>query len=207
MLWAGRPDSGVLFGRGDLLLVPFTVLWGGFAVFWNVMAWRGHAPVFFRLWGIPFLLAGLYVIVGRFFVKTEPEATAGVRADQYSRRDLRQSWRSAGCAAGSRSDRAEPIPGRSPYDGDIRDLIERLGRRVRGRTPPGQLGPGCVRLQLCHSGLRRRRRCGGLASRTRPHRPWLINHPRSGPNDHAQRALVRSLIVTGRRSACGTINR
>jgi len=69
MLWAGRPDSGVLFGRGDLLLVPFTVLWGGFAVFWNVMAWRGHAPVFFRLWGIPFLLAGLYVIVGRFFVK------------------------------------------------------------------------------------------------------------------------------------------
>jgi len=69
MLWAGRPDAGVLFGRGDRLLVPFTVLWGGFAVFWNVMAWRGHAPVFFRWWGIPFLLAGLYVIVGRFFVK------------------------------------------------------------------------------------------------------------------------------------------
>ncbi len=67
---ASRPmAAGVLFGRGDLLLVPFTVLWGGFAVFWNVMAWRGHAPVFFRFWGIPFLLVGLYIIVGRFFVK------------------------------------------------------------------------------------------------------------------------------------------
>ncbi len=66
VLWAGRPDAGVLFGRGDLLLVPLTVLWGGFAVFWNVMVWRGHAPVFFRLWGIPFLLVGLYVTLGDF---------------------------------------------------------------------------------------------------------------------------------------------
>jgi len=69
LLWSGRPDPRVLFGRGDLLLVPFTVLWGSFAVFWNVMVWRTHAPIFLRLWGIPFLLVGLYVIIGRFFIK------------------------------------------------------------------------------------------------------------------------------------------
>ena len=69
LLWSGRPDSTVMFGRGDLLLVPFTLFWGAFAVFWNVGVWRSHAPIFFRLWGIPFLLVGLYVIVGRFFVK------------------------------------------------------------------------------------------------------------------------------------------
>jgi hypothetical protein len=69
LLWSGRPDPNVLFARTDLLLVPFTLLWGGIAIFWNVMAWRGHAPVFFRLWGIPFLLVGVYLIAGRFLVK------------------------------------------------------------------------------------------------------------------------------------------
>lgn len=69
LLWSGRPDPNVLFARNDLYLVPFTLLWGGFAIFWNVMVWRGHAPVFFRFWGIPFLLIGIYLIAGRFFVK------------------------------------------------------------------------------------------------------------------------------------------
>jgi hypothetical protein len=68
-LWTGRPDARVWLGQADLLLVPMTVVWAGFAVFWNVMAWRGRAPVPFRLFGIPFLLIGAYLVVGRFFVK------------------------------------------------------------------------------------------------------------------------------------------
>ncbi|MDQ2739354.1 MAG: hypothetical protein M3Y35_12250 [Actinomycetota bacterium] len=69
VLWAGRPDLAVWFGRADLYLVPFTLVWAGFTVFWNVMAWEGHAPVFFRIWGVPFLVVGIYVVVGRFYVK------------------------------------------------------------------------------------------------------------------------------------------
>lgn len=69
VLWIGRPDPRKLFAPGDVVLVPFSVAWCGFAVFWEVTAVLTGAPVFFRLWGILFVVAGLYFVVGRFVVK------------------------------------------------------------------------------------------------------------------------------------------
>lgn len=78
LLWQGRPAQGIRFSAGDLFMIPFSLLWGGFAFFWEFsvltdMGFDFSQPItfqplnFFALWGIPFCLVGLYMIVGRFF--------------------------------------------------------------------------------------------------------------------------------------------
>jgi hypothetical protein len=67
LLWMSQPIRGLRFTASDVLLVPFSLIWGGFALFWEAGVVRMHAPVFFRLWGMPFVLVGVYLIVGRFF--------------------------------------------------------------------------------------------------------------------------------------------
>lgn len=68
LLWSGPPRRGLLLRSADLYIIPFSLLWCGFAIFWNAGVWSSNAPVFFRLWGLPFLIVGIYVVIGRFFV-------------------------------------------------------------------------------------------------------------------------------------------
>ena len=76
--WVGQPDSSIIFNASDLFMIPFSLMWGGFALFWEgsvlgLVPLGGHpvhgTPFFFKLWGVPFVLLGLYMIFGRFFFK------------------------------------------------------------------------------------------------------------------------------------------
>jgi hypothetical protein len=77
LLWTGQPDPSIIFTPFDFLLVPFSLIWGGFAIFWEItvlglipsMKPNPPPPVAFILFGIPFVFIGFYFIVGRFFYK------------------------------------------------------------------------------------------------------------------------------------------
>src|SRR5512134_2579169 len=75
--WSGQPDRGIIFSPVDIFLVPFSLIWGGMAIFAAVTT----VLAFYRLGGsgislaatllffIPFTLVGLYMIFGRFIYK------------------------------------------------------------------------------------------------------------------------------------------
>ena len=67
LLWTGRPRAGLVLQTSDIYMIPMSALWAGFAFFWEYMVVRYGAPVFAQIWGVPFVVAGLYILVGRFF--------------------------------------------------------------------------------------------------------------------------------------------
>ncbi|HZN60810.1 MAG TPA: hypothetical protein VFC90_00260 [Planctomycetota bacterium] len=120
VLWAGRPAQGVRLRRSDALLIPFSLLWGGFAVFWEWQALSMGAPLHFALFGVPFVLIGMYIIFGRFLV------------DSWQRSRTRYALTSA---------RAIIVCGRETHSLSLGLLGSVALREGRGSLGTVQLGP------------------------------------------------------------------
>jgi len=81
VLWKGRPRGGLRLRGSDIYMVPFSLFWGGFAIFWEAMALlkiskNNPAAILFPIFGIPFVLFGLYLVFGRFFVDAKLRESA-----------------------------------------------------------------------------------------------------------------------------------
>jgi len=80
LLWSGQPLKGLRLQTKDAFLIPFSIFWCGFAIFWELMAlgilfrknsFGGSTSLvsgIFPLFGLPFVIIGLYLLFGRFIV-------------------------------------------------------------------------------------------------------------------------------------------
>jgi hypothetical protein len=71
VLWQGRPPTGILFRRRDLVVIPFTLMWTAGAFAWEARAlglWgKGDPNLCPAVCGLPFIAIGLFISVGRFY--------------------------------------------------------------------------------------------------------------------------------------------
>lgn len=128
LIWSGTPRHGLVLRPSDAFMVPFSFLWGGFAIFWEAGVLRMHGPnaAFMSVWGIPFVLAGLYLIVGRFFVDARMRARTF-----YGLTDRR-----AIIISGAFSRTINSLPLRTLTDISLQERSDRSGTILLGRPQP-----------------------------------------------------------------------
>lgn len=65
LLWADKPATGIKFRMTDIFVFLFSLVWLSFSIFWIYMAM--DTSIIFALFGSPFILIGLHLLVGRYF--------------------------------------------------------------------------------------------------------------------------------------------
>lgn len=75
VLWSERPRQGFVLRGGDAFGVPFSLFYAAFIFYWMHNVWTARAPLPFLFIGSAFVLIGLYVTVGRFFVDAKRRST------------------------------------------------------------------------------------------------------------------------------------
>ena len=68
ILWQGKPSTTALISKRDMIIIPLAIIWSTIAIYWEYMAIQTDAPFVFKLWGIPFIFIGIYLLIGRFLV-------------------------------------------------------------------------------------------------------------------------------------------
>ncbi len=68
ILWSGQPKQGFMLRPSDAFMIPYSLLWVVFAIVMGSIIVVEGAPMIFTTIGVLFILAGLYMMIGRFFI-------------------------------------------------------------------------------------------------------------------------------------------
>lgn len=68
LLWFGQPRRGFVLRATDIFVIPFSLMWGGVAIFAQVSVLTSDTPIISKLFVLPFFVVGLYLIFGRFIL-------------------------------------------------------------------------------------------------------------------------------------------
>jgi hypothetical protein len=69
LLWSGQPDPRVWLTPADAFMIPFSILWAAFAIFWEAGVISSRDGAFGAVLGTPLIPLGLYLVFGRFVYK------------------------------------------------------------------------------------------------------------------------------------------
>lgn len=67
VLWKGRPGKGNIMSSKDRAMLPFSLVWLAFSLFFESMIITAQAPLPFIMFGMVFVLIGLYLLYVVFF--------------------------------------------------------------------------------------------------------------------------------------------
>src|SRR5262245_4937822 len=71
LLWVGQPRSGIVLRATDIFVIPFSLMWGGTAIFIQATALTSDTPILSKLFVLPFVVVGLYLLFGRFILEAK----------------------------------------------------------------------------------------------------------------------------------------
>jgi len=64
ILWSGRPGLSILSSKGIIFIILFGIFWLGFSLFWVITAYLGSGMLLFPLFGLPFVIIGIFLVFG-----------------------------------------------------------------------------------------------------------------------------------------------
>lgn len=67
ILWSGKPSRIHLFNGQDLIMIPFALFWLSFSLFWEWQVIQSRQSIILCVWGIPFVMIGVYLLLIRPF--------------------------------------------------------------------------------------------------------------------------------------------
>jgi hypothetical protein len=71
IVWEGKPKQGIVLRYTDIALIPFSIIWTIATLIFELVSFEPDFPIYLSIIGIPFLIIGLFLLIGRYILDTK----------------------------------------------------------------------------------------------------------------------------------------